>query len=233
MAVPAYRREFVPVVRTLDLEVAAALNHLDSLGQRAWRIAAQGFNCAGRLHQTAHDCLRRSSRWSAAAGARAISAMPAGRTRHHLPTIFAPAAIHCRGQSAEYRDHPVQVRRRASHSSPLFGYTITGLPVTSRATAMAASTSAGAQQFTPDRYHFRHAGGDRERLGQRLPGTSPPGSDGVAQPGRDLQTRDRGHQRLSVIDIGHRLQREHVRAGPGQHLQPWPVPAASSRTLRP
>jgi hypothetical protein len=29
------------------------------------------------------------------------------------------------------------------------GYTITGLRVTSRATAMAASTSAGAQQLTP------------------------------------------------------------------------------------
>ena len=75
--------------------------------------------------------------------------MSAGRTRQHPPAILAPAAIHCRGSPAEYRDCPVQARRRASQSSPLLGYTITGLPVTSRAAAMAASTSAGAQQLTP------------------------------------------------------------------------------------
>ena len=32
--------------------------------------------------------------------ARAIAAMSAGRTRQHPPTMFAPAAIHCRGCAA-------------------------------------------------------------------------------------------------------------------------------------
>jgi len=85
----------------------------------------------------------------ALAAARAITAMSAGRTRQHPPAIFAPAAIHCPGWAAEYADRPAQARRRASHSSPLLGYTITGLPVTSRAAAMAAGTSDGAQQLTP------------------------------------------------------------------------------------
>jgi hypothetical protein len=79
----------------------------------------------------------------------AICAMSAGRTRQHPPMTAAPAALHCRGSAGEYPDCPAQARRRASHSSPLLGYTITGLPVTSRAAAMAGSTSAGAQQLTP------------------------------------------------------------------------------------
>src|SRR5581483_269800 len=79
----------------------------------------------------------------------AISAMSAGRTRQQPPMMLAPAAIHCRGSAGEYRDRPAQARRPASHSSPLLGYTITGLPVTSRAAATAASTSDGAQQLTP------------------------------------------------------------------------------------
>jgi len=83
------------------------------------------------------------------AAVRAISAMPGGRTRQHPPAICAPAAIHCRACPVLERDCPVQVRRRASHSSPLLGYTITGLPVTARAAEMAVSTSAGAQQLTP------------------------------------------------------------------------------------
>jgi hypothetical protein len=87
--------------------------------------------------------------WPTPAAARAITAMSAGRTRQHPPAIFAPAAIYCRGCPAEYRDRPAQARRRASHSPPLLGYTITGLPVTSRAAAMAAGTSDGAQQLTP------------------------------------------------------------------------------------
>ena len=37
----------------------------------------------------------------------------AGRFRQHPPAILAPAAIHCRGCPAEYRDRPVQARRRA------------------------------------------------------------------------------------------------------------------------
>ena len=59
--------------------------------------------------------------WPAAEAALAITAMSAGRTRQHPPVIFAPAAIHCRGCAAEYRDCPVQARRRASQSSPLLG----------------------------------------------------------------------------------------------------------------
>ena len=78
-------------------------------------------------------------RLAGAAAARAITAMSAGQTRQHPPAIVAPAAIHCRGCPAEYRDRPVQARRRASQSSPLLGYTITGLPVASRAAAMAAA----------------------------------------------------------------------------------------------
>jgi hypothetical protein len=93
---------------------------------------------------------------------RVICAMSAGRTRQHPPMMVAPADIHCRGCAGRYRDCPVQVRRRASQCSPLLGYTITGLPVTSWATAMAAGTSAGVQQLTL-RHDVRHAGGDRER----------------------------------------------------------------------
>ena len=79
----------------------------------------------------------------------ATTAMSAGRTRQQPPTIVAPAAIHCRSCPAECRDCPVQARRLAFQLSPLLGYAITGLPATSRATAMAASTSPGAQQLTP------------------------------------------------------------------------------------
>ncbi|SCE12348.1 hypothetical protein GA0115245_12182 [Streptomyces sp. di188] len=44
---------------------------------------------------------------------------------------------------------PDQARARASHRSPLFGYTTTGLCVTRAATATAWSASWGVQQLTP------------------------------------------------------------------------------------
>lgn len=44
---------------------------------------------------------------------------------------------------------PAQARARASHRSPLFGYTTTGLSVTRAATETAWSASSGVQQLTP------------------------------------------------------------------------------------
>jgi hypothetical protein len=88
---------------------------------------------------------------------------------------------------------------------------------------MAIGTSAGAQQLTPRPPPPAH----RRRPRTPRPATARHGSvggDGVAQPGRDPQPGDRGHQRLSLIGIGHRFQGEHVRARLGQHLQPRPVP---------
>ena len=54
-------------------------------------------------------------------------------------------------------------------------------------------------------------GGRRRRAGQRQPAGHP-------RPG------DLGQQRLHLGQTGDRLDREHVRPGGGQHLQPWPVP---------
>ncbi|CPA96004.1 Uncharacterised protein [Mycobacterium tuberculosis] len=64
----------------------------------------------------------------------------------------APAATHSRAscpEDPENRRGPTQARRRPSQPSPLFGYTITGLPVWATAKAMAGNTSSGAQQLTP------------------------------------------------------------------------------------
>src|SRR5690348_12967216 len=99
--------------------------------------------CNWLLHLRSHRAgqLPPAVAWPASAAASAITATSAGRTRQHPPVIVAPAVIHCRGCTAEYRDCPVQARRRASQLSPLLGYTITGLPVASRAAAMAAGTS--------------------------------------------------------------------------------------------
>jgi hypothetical protein len=69
------------------------------------------------------------------------------------------------------------------------------LPVTSRAAAMAASTSAGAA-VDPHRHDFRHAGGDRERPGQRLPGAGALAGDAVAQPGGIPSTASSGTAKL-------------------------------------
>jgi hypothetical protein len=69
-----------------------------------------------------------------------------------LRTGWVPSFLACRETRLVRGFGPLADTLRAlsrTQSSPLLGYTITGLPVTCRATAMAAGTSAGAQQFTP------------------------------------------------------------------------------------
>ncbi len=72
---------------------------------------------------------------------RAIDVIVSGPTRQHPPISRAPASRQPVTRDAENVGSPVQARARASHRSPLFGYTTTGLPVTRAATATAWSAS--------------------------------------------------------------------------------------------
>ena len=87
------------------------------------------------------------------------AATASGVTRQQPPIEPCPGVEPCRDGlrlgSARGRSSAVAT---ASHLSPLFGYTTTGLPVISAASRTAGRTPSGSVQFTPTARRRRHPG---------------------------------------------------------------------------
>ena len=91
---------------------------------------------------------------------------------------------------------------------------MTGLPVASLATWIACSTSRGRAAIHAHRDDFRHIGGHRERVGERLPGA-----------------RRRSGDRVATATPEHRA-REPGRRAPRPRRRRAPSPAPARRLLR-
>ena len=158
-----------------------------------------------------------------------MSAMSAGRTRQHPPTMHAPSAIHC-GTSSDRE--PRSTHPGASLRVPAFA----AVGIDDHRLAGGFACDGDSRQHIgrcaavdADRDDLSHPGGNRERVRQGLTGAGVPPVDGVAEPGRHTELLDKRHQRLGLVDIGDRFQRQHVGPGVGQDFQPWPVPLCQRR----
>src|SRR6202008_3133866 len=87
----------------------------------------------------------------------------------------------------------------------------------------------GGTAIYADRDDLVDPGGPPQSVREWLSGAGPRSVDGVAEPGRHADRAHQVDQSFGLVDIGHRFQSEHVRAGVGQDLQPRTVPARQGR----
>ena len=155
--------------------------------------------------------------------------MSSGRTRQHPPMMRAPAAAH-RGASSA--DQPDFADPRSALAVPLFaavGVDDDGLARRLPGHHDRVLDVAGRAAIHPHRNDFRHVGGHRERVGERLPCARRRPGDRVGQPRRNTELVNEADERLGLVDVGHRLQRQHVGSGVGEDLQPRPMPVRQLR----
>ena len=154
----------------------------------------------------------------------ASSAMSAGRTRQHPPTMRAPASTHC-GASSD--DHRRLADPRSVRPVPL----LPAVRVDDDRLVDHLARDLNSRQHIGGRAtvhahrdDLRDSGGDGERLGQRLTRAGLRPADRVAQPRRHTEPTHQADQRLGLIDVGHRFDGQHVGSRIGQNLHPGQMP---------